>query len=432
MKKTIKLAVVAALALGSTSVFATNGSNLIGTGTKSRAMGGAAIGLSHGAESGLNNVALISKVANTEISFGGTIFMPNVSANMGAGYSDSAADMSVIPEVSIASKITDNFYMGIGMWGTAGMGVDYRNAEGSTSNMNMVTNLQLMQFGVPMAYSISGFSVGITPVLQYGSLDMHYKMDMGHVQYGPDGQPIGPVGAEDVGSGVAQDLKFGFNLGLSYEIAGFTLGAIYKSQIDMEYDGQLSTATQPFVNFGIFPGAMSDKLSTPAEMGIGFSYETSGHTVAADYKQVAWSDAEGYKNFGWNDQDVIALGYQYAAKGWALRLGYNYAENPISDAGAMDMSQAGNNMPMYGGNAINQFNLLGFPATIESHYTLGGSYDISKTTSIDLAYVYAPETETTLQTMPYMDMQNPENSRDSEITATHSQQSVSLQLNYIF
>ena len=427
MKKTIKLAVVAALALGSTSAFATNGSNLIGMGAKARAMGGASIGMSHGAESGLSNVALITSVENKQVSFGGTIFMPDVSANMGAGYSDSAADMNVIPEVSIAAKVTDNFYMGIGMWGTAGMGVDYRDAEGHTANMNMVTNLQLMQFGVPMAYKAAGFSIGITPVLQYGSLDMHYKIDSGHVQYGPDGQPVGPVGAEDVGSGVAQDLKFGFNLGVAYEISGFTVGAIYKSQIDMEYKGQMSNATQPFVDFGIFSGAMSDELSTPAEMGIGVSYAFSGHTIAADYKQVAWSDAEGYKNFGWSDQDVIALGYEYAAKGWALRLGYNYAENPISDVGAMDMADAGNNMPMYGGNAINTFNLLGFPATIETHYTLGGSYDLSKTTSLDLAYVYAPETETTLQTMPDMT-----NGMDMKTTVAHSQQSISFQINYLF
>ncbi len=40
MKKTIKLAVVAALVLGATFAFATNGDNLIGYGTKARGMAG--------------------------------------------------------------------------------------------------------------------------------------------------------------------------------------------------------------------------------------------------------------------------------------------------------------------------------------------------------------------------------------------------------
>jgi len=418
MKKTIKLALVAALALGATSAFATNGSNLIGTGAKSRAMGGTSIGTGHGAESGLSNPALISSIKKDhEISFGGTLFMPDVSTDGGSNgmmIANSAADMNVIPEVSIATKVNDNFYWGIGMYGTAGMGVDYRDST-NPGSMNMVTNLQLMQFGVPLNFVANGFSIGVTPILQYGSLDMQYNYQdmMGNQQ--------------SSGSGVSQDLAFGYNLGVAYQVAGLTLGAIYKSQIDMDYSNQLSTATSPFVSMGIFPGAMSNELSTPAEMGVGVSYRISGHTIAADYKQINWSDAEGYSDFQWEDQSVMAFGYEFDAKTWALRLGYNYASSPISDAGAMDMSQAGMNMAMYGGNAINTFNLAGFPATIESHITLGGSYAFNDTTSIDLAYVYAPETTTTLQTMPDMT-----NRRDVQTTVTHSQSSVSFQLNYAF
>ncbi len=426
MKKTIKLALVAALALGATSAFATNGSNLIGMGAKARGMGGATIGMAHGAESGLSNPALITAVERKAVSFGGTIFMPDVSADMGAGASSSAADMNVIPEISIASKVTDNFWWGIGMWGTAGMGVDYRDAEGYTANMNMVTNLQLMQFGVPLAYKTNGFSIGITPVLQYGSLDINYK--------DPSNTAVGYTGT---GAGVSQDLAFGYNLGLAYEISGITIGAVYKSQIDMEYKGQLSSATQPFVAGGVFPGALEDSLSTPAEIGLGVSYNMAEHTIAFDYKQINWSDADGYKSFGWEDQDVIALGYEYATKGWALRVGYNYAENPISDAGAMSAADlnaaygAGTFDPaMLGGNALNTFNLLGFPATVESHITLGGSYTISECTSIDLAYAYAPETTTTLATMP---SNNSDGAFiDGKTTVKHSQSSLSFQLNYVF
>ena len=46
MKRTIKLAVVAALALGTTSAFATNGDAMIGVGAKAIGMGGVGIGIS--------------------------------------------------------------------------------------------------------------------------------------------------------------------------------------------------------------------------------------------------------------------------------------------------------------------------------------------------------------------------------------------------
>ena len=389
MKKTIKLAVVAALALGTTSAFATNGSNLIGLGAKARAMGGTTIGISHGAESGLANGASITTVEGTEISFGGTLFMPDVSsdAGNGAGSADSDADMSVIPEVSIASKVNDNLYVGVGMWGTAGMGVDYRESAG---NMNMVTNLQLMQFGVPVAYKTGDISVAITPILQYGSLDINYN--------GSSTQ------------GVAQDLSFGFNLGATYEIAGVTIGAIYKSEIEMDYQGQISQALADFT--GAPASNFSDTLSTPSEIGIGVSYTMKEHTIALDYKKIAWSDAKGYEDFKWDDQNVVALGYEYATNGWAARVGYNYSKSPISE------------QPAGGGELLNQFNLLGFPAIIESHVTLGGTYELSKQTSIDLAYTYAPEVSETYANTGY--------SATGTIETVHSQTSLTAQVNFNF
>jgi long-chain fatty acid transport protein len=404
MKKTIKLALAAALALGATSAFATNGSNLIGLGAKARGMGGVSIGTSHGAENGLSNAALITDIEGTEISFGGTFFMPDVentnSMNFGPGgdYSSSAssdADLSVIPEVSIASKVTDNFYIGVGMWGTAGMGVDYRD-DVNTGQLSMVTNLQLMQFGVPLAYKIDTFSIAITPVLQYGSLDVNYK--------NPNDS------FNTVGMGVAQDLEFGYNLGLSYEISGFTVGAMYKSQIDMEYAGFSSTVAP------MAPGYTNDKLSTPAEMGIGVSYKMGEHTVGLDYKNIAWSSAKGYEDFEWEDQDVIALGYEYATKVWAVRVGYNYASSPISEANDGVVNSAG-----LSDGVVNTFNLLGFPGIVESHFTLGGSYSFTKTVSADLAYTYAAEVTETYT-----------NFVGQDITTTHSQSGLSAQVNFLF
>jgi long-chain fatty acid transport protein len=410
MKKTIKLALVAALALGATSAFATNGSVLIGTGAKSRGMGGVGIGVSHGAESALANPALITSVENTEISFGGTFFMPKVKntnalVGMGAGGTDvsgsseSDADMNVIPSVSIASKVNDNFYFGLGMWGTAGMGVDYRGA-GNTGQMSMVTNLQLMQFGVPLVYTANNFSVGITPLLQYGSLDINYILP-------------GGMGGTAMGAGVAQDLQFGYNIGLAYEISDITIGAVYKSQVDMEYKGVLSTVVAPFTAGA---GYNNDKLSTPAEIGIGISYTMKEHTIAFDYKNIQWSKAKGYEDFEWNDQNVYSLGYEYSTSDWSARLGYNYAQSPIEEQTSSTRNSA--NLDAGG---INTFNLLGFPAIVTSHFSIGGTYNISEKTSVDLAYAYAPEVSETFK-----------NFANQDITTKHSQTSLSLGLNYAF
>lgn len=406
--------------LAVTALMATNGDHLLAVGTKSRGMGGAGIGISHCAESTLQNPALITCTKGTSISFGGVVFMPDVSAKMGmAPYKSSDADMSVIPGVAISHKIDDNWFLGIGMWGTAGMGVDYRDAAQTpqdSGNMHMVSNLQLMQFGVSLAYTDTDFGVAITPIMQYGSLDINFQ--------GFDGS--------NVGDGVAQDFGYGYNLGAYYDFKnGVTVGAVYKSKIDMEYKNQLSRATKPFVDFGIFPAAMGDHLEQPAEMGVGIGYKYLDHTFAVDYKQILWSDAKGYKDFGWDDQDVISLGYQLKVEDWKFRLGYSHADNPVTEAQSGPAMINPGSYAQAGGNALNLFNLLGFPATVEDHYTIGGGYEFTKNFYVDFAYVYAPETTTTMKTITGFNAQNGQlYTGDSSVK--HSQSSLSFQLSYRF
>ena len=408
--KTLNKAIMLSL-ITATTLQATNGDHLIGIGAKARGMGGTGIALSHGAESALSNPALITQIENREISFGGTIFMPDIETTLNANAMalppqeslTSDADMSMIPEVSLATKVNDNFYVGIGMWGTGGMGTDYSQgsgisnslAQGQFNNFDMVTNLQMMQFAVPLAYKLDNFSIAVTPILMYGNLDINFKL--------PSRTDQGAV--DNIGSGIAQDFGYGYNIGTTYDfLNGLTVGAVYKSAIEMNYEGTIQNAAQ---NFGI---QMTDTLEQPAEIGLGLAYVMGEHTFAVDYKKIQWSDAKGYSDVLWEDQDVFAIGYQYTQDDWAIRLGYNQADSAVVETQ---------------NSAINMFNLLGFPATAEKHYTLGGTYHVSKQLSVDLAYVYADNSSKTF------DISQLEMGMDS-ITTDHSENSISFQLNYTF
>ena len=406
--KNKKLFSIVAVSLLATSAFATNGDELIGVGAKTRSMGGAGIAFSHGAESTLVNPASITKNKDTQIAFGGTIFMPKVKSkinpNTAGKFYKSKSDLSIIPLVAISSEIYPNLYAGVGMYGTAGMGVDYRKQN---SLFNMETTLQLMQFATPIAYKYGNLSVGISPILQYGSLDINYKMY----------PPMTPT-PTTIGYGQKQDFGFGVSIGAIYDFSsGFSVGAVYKSKIKMKYSGVLSTATQPYANppISAFPAPMRDYLDQPASYGIGVAYTFGPHTIAADYKKIKWSKARGYKDFGWKDQDVFAIGYQYKPVGakYSLRLGFNHASNPIklnpgtSKAGA----------------ALNDFNLLGFPATSENHYTFGATYNFNKNFSMDFTLVYSPK-KTTKASLQALGM--------GSITNTHSELSTTVQFNYKF
>ena len=404
-KKIIILSLITA-----TTLQATNGDHLIGIGAKARGMGGTGIALSHGAESALSNPALITQVENTEISFGGTIFMPDIETTLDANPMalppqeslTSNADMNMIPEVSLATKVNDNFYVGIGMWGTGGMGTDYSKdagitsslAQGQFNNFDMVTNLQMMQFAVPLAYKANNFSIAIAPILMYGNLDIHFKM--------PSRINSGTI--NNIGSAnTVEDFGYGYNLGTSYDFSnGLTLGAVYKSAIEMNYDKTIQNTAG---NLGL---EMSDTLEQPAELGVGISYIMGQHTFALDYKKIQWSDAKGYSDVSWEDQNLYAIGYQYTQDNWAVRLGYNQADTAVIETQ---------------NPAINMFNLLGFPATAEKHYTVGGTYAFSEEFSVDLAYIYADESIKTFDI-------NQLGIGIDTITTNHSENSMAFQINY--
>lgn len=134
------------------------------------------------------------------------------------------------------------------------------------------------------------------------------------------------------------------------------------------------------------------------------------HTFAFDYKKIKWSDADGYGDFGWDDSDVYAVGYAYTENEWTVRLGYNHADSAVVEVADP---------------RLNFFNLLGFPANAEDHYTIGGSYEFSKVFSVDLAYVYEDEAKDTfdVSALPF---------GIGSVTTTHEENSVSFQLAYKF
>ncbi|SFV58130.1 putative facilitator of salicylate uptake [hydrothermal vent metagenome] len=383
MTKTIKLAVVAALALGATSAFATNGDVMIGQGAKSRAMGGVGIAKAFGAESALANPANISSVKDMEATLAVTAFMPSVSfkssfAGQNPSYEDSAKNFETIPEIYYAARLSDNLVLGLAIAGTAGMGVDYSSdATGATAPMGdsgtarMKTSLGLLKVAVPVSYTIGGFTVGVEGVLQYGTLEMSHA-------YNTTGQPQGPYAFLD--NGQSSDIGYGIEVGATYTTGGLTLGAVYKSKIGMTYDKTIASSIAVFGQSANITSG--DNLDQPEERGVGISYVMGSNTISADYKNIAWGDAAGYGDFGWENQDVYALGYEYGADTWAVRAGYNYAKSPI-------VEQDGNTQK---GAAQNFFNLSGFPGIVETHYTIGGGYDISDAITLDGSFIYVPET----------------------------------------
>ncbi len=366
MKKIILLSAITSAAL-----FATNGDLMIGDGAKATGMGGVGMAVSHGAESLYANPAMIKDVKGSEFSGYVTIFQPDVNFKSDAhpqltsamtATSKSDADSSFIPGFAYVHRNNENIVWGISLAGTAGMGTDYEKAKQNSGVFGMQTELGIAKLSIPVAYTTGDLTVAVAPVLQYSTLEINYQTPAGASQNKKD-----------------SSVGLGFTAGLAYDLGDLTLGGLYKSKIEANYKGNISNAMR---DFGVTSVTSADQLDQPSEIGVGAAYKMGNNTFAFDVKQVQWSDATGYKDFGWKDQNVIALGYQYATPTWAVRAGYNHGKSPIQELdGATSFDNA----------SVNFFNLSGFPAIVEDHYTLGTDYAVSKALTFSLAGVYSPE-----------------------------------------
>jgi len=341
-------------AIFSTAAFATNGVNLIGVSPASRAMGGIGVGMEVGATDAVfRNPAWMSAEDGFNVSFGGILFMPDVKASVPTANvkETSDSDTFTIPEVAIVNKINDQLTIGIGAFGVSGMGVDYRDKDPNLNNL--YTNFQFMRIIPAISYEVMpGFSLGGSLHLAWGSLDL--------------------------AKGASQDYGLGAQVGIGYDLGMISVGAEYTSEIAMTYK-----------NVQVVSGQYRDlKLTQPQEFAIGVGVKPMPNLkVGLDIRWINWSDAKGYKDFGWDDQWVFALGGEYKIDKLALRAGYNYGKSPLDD---IYLPGVPNTDPRFQ-NAF--FNVVGFPAVAEHHFTFGGGYQFTKHFTLNVSFVYSPKAD---------------------------------------
>ncbi|MBF0563749.1 MAG: outer membrane protein transport protein [Nitrospirae bacterium] len=390
MKKLILLLITLLLVLTSLGVaFATNGDNLIGIGPISRAMGGVGVASPQDAISALygnpSSLNCSGSCPGSEVDFGGTLFIPTPSTSVNVGTNgnsaNSASKVYPIPSFGLAVPLADQWRFGIAAYGVAGLGVDYRNSAIDRPNYYDFSTLygkpagtityplsgaqfsqfSMLQISPAVSYSpTKDFSIGVAAKINYGTLDF--------------------------GAGSSTGYGLGAQLGLTYRpIDMVSLGLVYTSPIPTTYKSLYDFSGT---------GTKNDmKLEAPQQIALGVSVEPVKDTflLETDVKWINWADADGYKDFDWKNQWVLGVGAQFKpVKGFALRAGYDYGKNPVNlhnnFVGASMASLQGHSMPAY---YFENFRIVGFPALVEHHLTLGFGYDFSTRFALNVGYMHA-------------------------------------------
>jgi long-chain fatty acid transport protein len=397
----ILLAVVLSLA---PTLNATNGDNLIAIGPVARGMGGVTIANPQDAISAVfgNPAAMCYGpfCPSSQVDFGGTAFMPSVDASVINPYGmgtriDAKSDEKVYPIPAIGLSIPfggeqrEKWRFGLAAYGVTGLGVDYRgtaidNPNGFGPGAPLVsgtfTSLQIMKFAPAIAYQVApNFSLGAAFHIDYATLDL--------------------------GTGSSPGFGYGLQVGGIWRpIPNLSLGASYTTPQNVTHG---NVVAQPNMAGGI--SYFDLDLEAPQQLGGGISYEALDNRLilGAEIKWINWGDAKGYSDFDWKDQEVYALGVQYEAiRGKLfLRAGYNFGSSPVTKHNGWNgsftpqgpaeiVNVQGIPFPRY---YYETFRVIGFPAIVTHHYTLGFSYEFTETFVLSAAYMRAPEQEISQQ-----------------------------------
>lgn len=346
----------------STATYATNGINLIGIGPVQQGTAGAGVASAKDSTWLILNPAGLTHVGRS-LDASVQYFSPSresySSANPGAGTQRDRSGF-FIPELSASFGCCsrDSGYIGIGVYGTSGMGVDYENPRVPFSRGDTYTELSVSKLTLTYAEAFeNGLSIGGGPILVLSRL----RTDMETRRMPPS---VPADGGWDTAFGV------GFIVGATYRLTEkLSIGASYMTE-------------QFMTEFDDYDNLLSDSLNLPQEFTIGLAYDVLDTVeVAVDYQWIGWGQLDTLGDqFGWEDQHVVKAGVTWDINDrFTWRAGISHGNSPIGEEDVF-------------ANAL-------FPAIMETHLTTGFSYNLD-TFSLHVAYIHALENELTDSNSP--------------------------------
>jgi long-chain fatty acid transport protein len=365
-KKIIAVAVSGALFILAHSAHATNGDQMLGVTATQWGMAGATVAAPQDAATIMYNPAGLATLGIKDVRFDMGVGVLNPPRKVNGQDSDS--DYYLMPAGAAAFNVNDKLFLGMGMGGISGSGVDFADIMPGGTAQAVVTTKQSYKIVPGFAYKVSEqLSVGAALQLGYQSLAIYNGM-----------------GASVLTLPQTQVYGYGMNAGVIYKASdAVQLGASWTSKTNMdEYKWNTNNGTYRMT------------MDMPQVFALGVAFKPMpGLLVEADVKHIGFSDVmdriafqtpagASSMNFGWSDQTVYAIGVQKEIDDkTTVRAGFNYGKSPI---GAEDVNAN-----------------IGSLAITEKHLTLGVTRKFSDKVSASLSYAHAFHNEITSNVAPF-------------------------------
>jgi long-chain fatty acid transport protein len=361
-KKQIAAAITAALGSCAFNAHATNGDQMFAMSAAQAGMGGATVAQAQDAATVLVNPAGMADLGIKDVRMDLGFGLLNPPREVNGRESDS--DWYMMPTGAAVFNVNDRLFLGMGLGGISGMGVNVDDVAAAAGNQPMVTTKQVFRFSPAAAFKVNdaltlGASLNIA----------NQSLAMANAQFS-----------------LPQNQQFGL---------GATLGATYKINPKLQAGLVWTTKTDiAEMEYNTTAGKVSFDMDMPASVAFGLAFKPMpGLLVEADIKRIYFADVmdritvatpgapyPSALTFGWDDQTVYSIGVKKEMGPMAISIGYNYGEAP------------------FGPEDVNSN--LGSTAIVEHHLSFGLSRKFSDKVSGSFAYTHAFENEMTSSVAP--------------------------------
>ncbi|MFA8343650.1 MAG: OmpP1/FadL family transporter [Rhodothermaceae bacterium] len=321
-------------------------------GARGMAMGGAYVGLANDASAAYMNPAAVAFLNGTKLSLGATYIAPMSTFTGDNDHFTKSWDLKkrfFTPiNVYFTHKLNDKVGIGFAVNNPFGLGTEWPgNWDGRYSTVE--TEIRTFNFTPTVSYKFSEkFSASVGFSVSYADVLINRKIQVAHPQ-------LGYLGDADTKM-EGDTWSYGFIAAVMYKPSeSLSLGAVFKSQINYEFEGDATTELPqnvPSAMSALFPkGSIDAPLNAPAVLTAGLAYKANEKfTVTADFQYNMWSSYDKLQvNFkewvnpsdgtnklishrDYEDSYIARVGAEYrTSERLALRAGFYYDKNPVKD-----------------------------------------------------------------------------------------------------
>ncbi|RJG48421.1 OmpP1/FadL family transporter [Motilimonas pumila] len=220
----------------------------------------------------------------------------------------------LLPHLSYAKRINDDWVAGIALHAPGGLGLEYASgALGGVGDLTILDEsaISAVNLTASVGYQVNEqLSLGASLIGQYSDFSMTFFKGHSREQEVSD-----------------SDFRLSFSLGAQYQIDKWLFGLTYSSGTEHKYDDLAFTT----INGGEI--VIAEKMRTPRSVVLGAEYALTPQThLSAKVNWEQWSRFGDSLDRDYQDTFGIGAAVRHDLGSWTLMAGASYDSSPIDSA----------------------------------------------------------------------------------------------------